>query len=67
MIDKEKLRYDLALHSAVVMTLRGYSQGDSRNPTDAMLANFQMAYDQYLEGWRGEELGKAFDKISKSE
>ena len=34
MVDKEKLRYDLALHAAAVMTLRN----NLGNPPDMMLS-----------------------------
>ena len=44
MIDIEKLKYDLALQSAVVMTLRGYEKNPMGNPPDMMLTNFLLAY-----------------------
>ena len=43
MIDQEKLRYDLALQAAAVMTLRD-THG---NPPDRMLINFDIAYSRY--------------------
>ena len=43
MINKEQLRYDLAMHAAAVMTLRN----NLGNPPDMMLANFEIAYNRY--------------------
>lgn len=63
MIDKEKLRYDLALHSAVVMTLRN----NRGNPPDLLLTNFLNAYLQYGEERRDKELNKVINEIAKSE
>ncbi len=58
MIDKEQLRYDLALHAAAVMTLRN----NLGNPPDMMLSYFREAYRQY---WQEERLRKQLDEIAK--
>ena len=55
MVDKEKLRYDLALHAAAVMTLRN----NLGNQPDMMLINFELAYNRYDDP----ELDKKLDKI----
>lgn len=63
MIDKEKLRYDLAMQSAAVMTL----SRNVGNPPDMMLINFLVAYRRYGENLLDEELNKAVEEINKSE
>ena len=58
MVDKEKLRYDLALHAAAVMTLRN----NLGNPPDMMLSYFREVYRQFEQE---ERLRKQLDEIAK--
>lgn len=60
MVDKDKLRYDLALNAAVVMTLRD----NNGNVPDKLLIHFRTAYSQYGDKVREEELNKAAVEIS---
>lgn len=62
MVDKEKLRYDLALSSAVVMTLRN----NVGNPPNMMLINFLNAYHQYEEKYLSEELTKSVEELNQN-
>ena len=66
MIDVDKLRYDLALQSAVVMTLRNLDRAFG-NPPDLMLNNFLLAYRQYGEGIRIKRLNDAIKELEESE
>ena len=60
MFDKEKLRYDLALHAAVIMTLRD----NSGIPTDRMLVNFELAYERYGDSELQERFNSIVEKIT---
>lgn len=62
MIDKEKLRYDLAMHAAAVMTLRDIHG----NPPDMMLVNFEIAYNRYDDAELNQRLDKIVEKITPS-
>ena len=65
MIDKEKLRYDLAMNAAVVMTLRDVGNRMGTAP-GLMLNNFLNAYRQYSEPF-SKQLDEVVEKINKSE
>ena len=60
MINKEQLRYDLAMHAAAVMTLRN----NLGNPPDMMLANFEIAYNRYDDAQLNQRLDKIIEKIA---
>lgn len=66
MIDVNKLKYDLALQSAVVMTMRDLNKGLFGNPTDLMLKNFLLAYKQYGEEARADKLLEVAEGIDSS-
>ncbi len=67
MIDLKKLKYDLAMQSAVIMTKRAFDKGATGNPPDLMLANFLNAYHQYSEPQREEKICALVKELSKSE
>lgn len=66
MIDKEKLRYDLAMNAAVVMTLRDVGNSVMGTAPGLMLNNFLNAYRQYSEPF-SKQLDEVVEKINKSE
>ncbi|MBR4383678.1 MAG: hypothetical protein IKP64_08980 [Selenomonadaceae bacterium] len=67
MIDLQKLKYDLAMQSAVIMTNRTFDKGATGNPSDLMLTNFLIAYRQYSEPQREEKICALVKEISRSE
>lgn len=66
MIDKEQLRYDLALHAAAVMTLRELNKGSVATPIGLIPDKFLIAYNQYDEPAFNEKLNKIVEKLNQS-
>lgn len=67
MIDKEKLRYDLAMNAAVVMTLQSIGKGKMGTAPSLMLNNFLDAYRQYSADGFNKLLNDVAAEINRSE
>ena len=50
LIDKEKLRYDLAMQSALAATVSQLIKGQTLNPAGVIPNYFALFYNQYGEG-----------------
>lgn len=66
MIDKEKLRYDLALQAAAVMTFQELNKGVIATPVGLIPDKFLIAYKQYDEPAFNKKLDEIVEKLNQS-
>ncbi|MBQ6298702.1 MAG: hypothetical protein IJK81_13645 [Selenomonadaceae bacterium] len=66
MIDKEKLRYDLALQAAALMTLRELNKGAIATSVGLIPDKFLIAYEQYDEPAFNKKLDEIVEKLNQS-
>ena len=64
MIDVEKLKYDLAMQSALIKTLQNYQKGINGYPLDLMMSNFLEVYKSFDVPQRAESLKKLVQEIN---
>lgn len=63
MIDIEKLKYDLAMNSALAMTLQHFQKGGGGNATEIMLVKFQQAHQALSDEPHAEKLKELSKQI----